>query len=56
MKKLKREDMKNLSGGYVAPGGECCKTGEYCTRGQKCCDSTKGYQGVCPSQESAKCD
>lgn len=53
--------MKNVMGGTgsnsTIEGDEACgKTGEYCTRGQKCCDSAKGYQGTCPSQEAAKCD
>ncbi len=58
MKKLKREDLKTLLGGNDVPieEGGCCKTGDYCNSGQKCCDSTKGYNGKCPSQESAKCD
>ena len=58
MKKLKREEIKTLQGGTnpVFEDGACCKTGDYCNSGQKCCDSTKGYQGKCPSQESAKCD
>lgn len=61
MKKLTRLVMKNVMGGTgsnsTIEGDEACgKTGEYCTRGQKCCDSAKGYQGTCPSQEAAKCD
>ena len=57
MKKLTRDKMRNIIGGdavlSVNGAAPCVAVGTLCNSGDICCDNG-GYQGKCPSQESAK--